>query len=95
MPAQKNWVPSVAMKEGMPTLATRRPLTKPTSSARGEGRDDRDPAEIVLLEQHGEDEARKGDDRREAQVDLAGADDEGQARRASRMSGGSVVRKVV
>ncbi len=30
MPAQKNWVASVVMKDGMPTLAMRRPLTKPT-----------------------------------------------------------------
>ena len=30
MPAQKNWVPSVAMNEGMPILAMIKPLTKPT-----------------------------------------------------------------
>ena len=29
MPYQKNWAASVAMKEGMPTLATRTPLMKP------------------------------------------------------------------
>ena len=33
MPYQKNWVPSVAMKEGMPILATSTPLMKPTSSS--------------------------------------------------------------
>ena len=32
MPYQKNWVPSVAMNEGMPILATSRPLMKPTST---------------------------------------------------------------
>jgi hypothetical protein len=32
MPDQKNCVASVAMKDGMPTFATRRPLTKPTRS---------------------------------------------------------------
>ena len=48
--------------------------------AGGEAGDDGDPAELVLLEQHGEDEAGEGDDRREAEVDLAGADDEGEAR---------------
>ena len=31
MPAQKNWVPRVAMKEGMPMTAIRTPLRKPTS----------------------------------------------------------------
>ena len=31
MPAQKNWVPRVAMKEGMPMTAIRKPLRKPTS----------------------------------------------------------------
>ncbi len=30
MPAQKNCVASVAMKEGMPIFATKIPLTKPT-----------------------------------------------------------------
>ncbi len=30
MPYQKNCVPSVAMKEGMPILATRMPLMNPT-----------------------------------------------------------------
>ena len=32
---------------------------------------------MALLEQHGEDEAGEADDRRKAEVDLAGADDEG------------------
>ena len=31
MPAQKNWVPKVAMKDGMPITAIRKPLTTPTS----------------------------------------------------------------
>ena len=44
--------------------------------ARGEADKHRPPTEIVLLEQHGEYEAGEGDDRREAQVDLARADDE-------------------
>ena len=47
----------------------------------GQARDDRDPAEIVFLEQDGEDEAGKGDDRRKAEIDLAGPDDESQTRR--------------
>ena len=46
--------------------------------AGGEARDDGDPAEIVFLEEHREDEAGERDDRREAEIDLAGADDEGQ-----------------
>ena len=94
MPAQKNWVASVAMKEGMPIVATRTPLRKPTRSPEASAGDDGDPAEVVLLEEHGEDEAREGDDRREAEVDLAGADDEGEAdgeqdqRRQRREEGG-------
>ena len=78
MPAQKNWVASVAMKDGMPILATRKPLTKPTSRPEASAGDDGEPAELVLLEQDGEDEAGEGDDRREGEVDLAGADDEGE-----------------
>ena len=79
MPAQKNCVPSVAMKEGMPIFATRRPLTKPTRTPEASAGGDGEPAELVFLEEHGEDEAGKGDDRGKAEVDLAGADDEGEA----------------
>ena len=46
-----------------------------------QARDDGEPAEIVFLEQHGEDEAGKGDDRGKAEIDFAGPDHEGQARR--------------
>ena len=78
MPAQKNWVASVAMKDGMPILATMHAVEEADEEARGEAGDDGEPAEAVLLEQHREDEAREGDDRREAEVDLAGADHEGE-----------------
>ena len=44
----------------------------------GQARDDREPAKIVFLEQDGENEAGKGDDRRKAEVDFAGPDDKGQ-----------------
>ena len=78
MPAQKNWVPSVAMKEGMPITAIRKPLTTPTSRPLGQGGEDGEPAQLVLLEQDREDEARERDHRGEGEVDLAGADDEGE-----------------
>ena len=67
------------MNEGMPTLAMIRPLMKPTRIPGGEPGDDGDPAEVVFLEQHREDEAGKGDDRRKAEIDFARPDDEGQA----------------
>ncbi len=45
----------------------------------GAERDDHcNPAEIVFLEQDGEDESRKADDRWKTQIDLSGADDERQ-----------------
>ena len=50
-------------------------------NAGGKAGDDRDPAEVILLEQHREDEAGEGDDRREAEIDLARADHEGEAGR--------------
>ena len=102
MPYQKNCVPSVAMKEGMPILATSTPLMKPTRTPaaratttpshwmicrrrRGEPvrskAESRDDQMLTVLEDEREDEAGEADDRREAEVDLAGADDEGQARR--------------
>ena len=47
--------------------------------SRREAGDHGKPAEIIFLEQDGEDEAGKGDDRGEAEVDLARPDHEGQA----------------
>ncbi len=94
MPAQKNCVASVAMKEGMPSLATSTPLMKPTMMPAPS------PARTAIqprwysLKKHREDEAGEADDCREAEVDLAGADDEGQTdgeqdqRRQRRQEGG-------
>ena len=45
--------------------------------SRGKARKDGKPAEIVFLEQHRKDEARKGDDRGKGEIDLAGPDNEG------------------
>ena len=94
MPVQKNCVPSVAMKEGMPTLAMRRPFTSPTSMP--------DAIAAITASQPSPYSLK-----RIAKTKPEKAMTEGKERsispapmtkvrpRASRISGGSVVRKVV
>ena len=69
------------MNDGMPIFAMMKPLTNPTRTPEASARDDRDPAEVVFLEQNREDEPGKGDDRGKGKVDFARADDEGEAGR--------------
>ena len=80
MPAQKNWVAERRHEGGNADLGDEHAVDEADQDARREARDDREPAELVFLEQHGEDEAGKGDDRGKAEIDLAGADHEGEAR---------------
>jgi len=47
----------------------------------GQACDDRDPAEVVFLEEDGENEAGKRDDRGKTEIDLTRADHEGQSHR--------------
>ena len=80
MPAQKNWVAKRRHEGRDADLGDEQAVDEADENAGGQARDDRDPAEIVFLEQDREDEAGKGDDRRKAEVDFAGPDDEGEAR---------------
>ena len=95
MPYQKNWVPSVAMKDGMPTLAMMHAVDETDQHAGAERRDHRQPAEVVFLEQDGEDEAGKADDRPESDRSISPAPMTKVRPMASRISGGRVDRKVV
>ena len=74
MPAQKNWVAERRHERRNADLGDDESVEEPDQNPRGEAGDDRDPAEVVFLEQNRKDEAGKGDDRRKAEVDFARAD---------------------
>ncbi len=62
----------------MPISRNQDAVQQPDDQSRRKGSDSGEPAEIVFLEKNGEDEAGKGDDRREGKIDLARPDHKGQ-----------------
>ncbi len=78
MPAQKNWVPKGRHERRNADFGDDDFVEEPDENSRGEACEDRDPAEVVFLEQNRKDEAGKGDDRRKAEVDFARADHKGE-----------------
>ena len=79
MPAQKNWVAERRHEGRNADLGDDDAVEEPDKNPRGEARYDRDPAEVVFLEQNRKDEAGKGDDRWKTEVDFAGGDHEREA----------------
>ena len=78
MPDQKNCVPSVAMKEGMPIFATSRPLMKPTSTPEASAATTAIQPSPYSLNSTANTKPEKAMIDGKAEVDLARADHEGE-----------------